>query len=204
MEDLSGKKEVTTETTKCSKCGEIKSFKDFSKHKANKNNLQSWCRKCSSTGVTQYRNTEIGYLRMRYGSMRASEFRNRVHGRKNKCLLTFDEFLAAWKRHKSIYGMKSAWGPGINNLEQHLPVTMVHKVGGQGGKLKGSKQTGSNLSVDRLDPNQDYTLQNIIFIRADENDRKKHTTYSDCLIQIKLHDERFKNDSTTGRLLVDE
>jgi len=62
---------------------------------------------------------------------------------------------------------------------------------GKMGCRKGSKRTGSNLSVDRLDSGRDYILQNIIFIRNDENSRKKNTTYADCLIQIRLHEERF-------------
>ena len=50
------------------------------------------------------------------------------------------------------------------------------------------------LSVDRLDSTKDYTLQNIIFIRGDENARKKDTSYEDCKIQMRLHEERFKNE----------
>ena len=76
-------------------------------------------------------------------------------------------------------------------------MTMIHEGKGQlgkGGALKGSKRTLSNLSPDRLDTNLDYTLQNIIFIRFDENRRKNSTTYEDCKIQIKLHEERFKNE----------
>ena len=93
--------------------------------------------------------------------------------------------------------MKSAWGPGINHLEQHLPMTMIQHGKGQIGKvggIKGSKLIKSNLSIDRLDSNRDYTLQNIIFIRSDENLRKKDTSYKDCKIQIRLHEERFKNE----------
>ena len=90
--------------------------------------------------------------------------------------------------------MRSAWGPGINNLEQHLPITMIFLGNGQEGKkgqIKGTQRTASNLSIDRLDPNRDYTLQNIIFIRSDENERKKDATYEDCKIQMRLHEERF-------------
>ena len=90
--------------------------------------------------------------------------------------------------------MRSAWGPGPDRLEEHLPITMIRKGKGQLGKkgcIKGSKRIPSNLSVDRLDPNLDYTLQNIIFIRSDENHRKNATRYEDCKIQIKLHEERF-------------
>ncbi len=84
--------------------------------------------------------------------------------------------------------MRSAWGPGPDHLEQHLPTTRIYNGGG------GHRRTHSNLSVDRLDSGRDYTLQNIIFIRADENVRKKDTSYEDCKIQIRLHEERFKNE----------
>jgi len=173
---------------KCTLCGEIKSFKDFSKHKNKKDGIQTLCKPCFSKKGAESRSTEPVYLKNRYTA---------ICGRTKKCHFTFEEFLAAWEKHKSIYGMKSAWGPGPDHLEQHLPVTMIHKGEGQVGKmgcLKGAKQTPSNLSTDCLDPKEDYTLQNIIFIRADENSRKKNTTYNDCLIQIKLHEERFKNE----------
>ena len=62
---------------------------------------------------------------------------------------------------------------------------------GKKGALKGSRRILSNLSVDRLDTNLDYTLQNIIFIRLDENARKNTTSYEDCKIQMRLHEERF-------------
>ena len=90
--------------------------------------------------------------------------------------------------------MRSAWGPGVDHLEQHLPLTMIQHGNGQIGKvggIKGLKLIRSNLSVDRLDSNRDYTLQNIIFIRNDENGRKNNSSYEDCKIQIRLHEERF-------------
>ena len=175
---------------KCTKCGKVKSLIDFSKNKANKNNLQSWCKKCVNKGVTQYRNTERGYLHHKYGNL-GCRYRIKKYGQKNKCHFTFDEFLAAWEKHKSIYGMKSAWGPGINKLEQHLPMTMIEKGRRS---IKGKDRIHSNLSIDRLDSSKDYTLQNIIFIRGDENSRKKDTTYEDCKIQVRLHEERFMKD----------
>tara|TARA_B100000315_G_C14137358_1_gene389761 strand:- start:67 stop:465 length:399 start_codon:yes stop_codon:yes gene_type:complete len=130
--------------------------------------------------------------------MRGREFRKARYGRRSKCLFTFDEFRAAFEKHKSIYGMRSAWGPGPDRLEEHLPITMIQegngKIGTRGGCIKGSKRIASNLSIDRLDPNLDYTLQNIIFIRGDENARKKNTTYEDCKIHIRLYEERFRNE----------
>ncbi len=129
-----------------------------------------------------------------YVNCRGKEFKKARWGRKSKCYFTFDELLAAFEKHKSIYGMKSAWGPGPDHLEEHLPITTIQEGKGRlgrGGAIKGSKRIPSNLSVDRLDPNLDYTLQNIIFIRYDENRRKADSSYSDCKIQMSLHKQRF-------------
>ena len=165
---------------KCPKCGEVKSLTIFSKDKYAKSGYHADCKNCVSEGITQYRNTEIGFLKMRYDSMNG-----RHDNRKSRRLLTFDKFVAAWEKHKSIYGMRSAWGP------RHLPMTMTYL--GRRGK-KGRKRIKSNMSPDRLDSSKPYTIQNLIFIRGDENSRKKNTTYEDCVAQIKLHEERFKNE----------
>ena len=167
---------------KCTKCGEVKPLTLFSNDKTRKDGHHPWCKKCLNNEMHKYRNTERGYLRMRYNSLNSEQ-------RKSKCFFTFDELLAAWEKHKSIYGMKSAWGPGPDHLEQHLPMTMVLPRNSD----KKAKRIRSNLSIDRLDNNLDYTIQNIIFIRGDENVRKRDTTYEDCKIQIRLYEERFIN-----------
>jgi hypothetical protein len=182
---------------KCTKCGEVKPLTLFNKDKSYKGGHHTWCKKCKNGRNTERLNTEKGYLKMRYGSIKGKEFKKARWGRKSKCYFTFDEFLTAFEKHRSIYGMRSAWGPGPDRLEEHLPITMSQEGKGQLGKkgpIKGSKQTVSNLSVDRLDTNLDYTLQNIIFIRLDENQRKKNTSYEDCKIQVRLHEERFRNE----------
>ena len=176
-------------TKKCTNCGEVKSLEDFTHDKKTKDGHNFWCKKCSNDLRTKYRNTEIGFLKMRYDGILT---RCRLDNR--KCHFTFDEFLTAFKKHKSIYGMKSAWGPGPDHLEQHLPMKMIHAANGQVGLkgcAKGTKRILSNLSVDRLDPNRDYTIQNLIFIRFDENARKHSSSYEDCKIHIRLHEERF-------------
>ena len=179
---------------KCTRCGEVKPSTLFSKDKSKKDNHTLWCKKCIKNGQHEYRNTENGYLREIYYSISTKELSKHRYGRRSKCHFTFVEFLAAFEKHKSIYGMRSAWGPGPDRLEEHLPITMIREGKGQLGKrgaIKGSKRTASNLSVDRLDTNLDYTLQNIIFIRYDENRRKSDSSYSDCKIQMSLHEQRF-------------
>jgi len=176
---------------RCSGCGEVKSLEDFYTNPSKKDGYHSECKKCGLEWNAKYRSTEIGYLKHRYDNM-LRNFKNH-RGRYNKRLFTLDEFLAAWEKHKSIYGMKSAWGPGPNQLEQHLPVTTI-TPGTKRAKDKKTPRIMSNLSADRLDNNRDYTIQNLIFMRNEENARKKDTSYEDCKIQIKLYEERFKNE----------
>ena len=161
---------------KCTRCGEVKYLKDFHKDKTTKDGIYASCIICKRKWEKTYRNTERGYLAGIYKDM----------GKNHQCYYTFEEFREAFKKHKEKYGMKSAWGPGPDQLDQHLPITLLAKRSEEGHVV-----TASNLSVDRLDSALDYTLQNIIFIRCDENRRKNNSSYEDCKIQIRLHEERF-------------
>ena len=172
-------------TKKCTKCGEVKEEEDFAVHKQNPSGRSRNCRKCHKEWSTKYGNTEIGFLKKKY-----NDIISRCRINNLKCYFTVDKFLAAFEKHKSIYGMKSAWGPGIDHLDQHLPITMISKADSSWSRGEG-KRTASNVSVDRLDSNMDYTLQNLIFIRTDENRRKSDSSYEDCKIHMRLHEERF-------------
>jgi hypothetical protein len=163
---------------KCGSCKQVKSLSNFAMERQKKDGYSYYCRSCKNKKDVEYRSTEIGYMKARYHKMYRKQ-------KATKRLLTFEEFMAAWEKHKSIYGMKSAWGPGVHNLEQHKPITMICSGKGE------AKRIESNLSIDRLDSSKDYMVQNIIFIRVDENSRKKDTSYKDCKIHIKLHEERF-------------
>ena len=179
---------------KCPRCGEVKPLAGFSKDRTQKSGLHSWCKVCASYVTTKWRNTEKGYLKTRYLTICSREKISENNPVSIKCHFTFNEFCAAFEKHVKGHGMKSAWGPGIDKLEQHLPITMIQEGKGQfgrGGNLKGSKRIASNLSADRLDSSREYTLQNIIFIRNDENTRKHRSSYNDCLIQVRLYKERF-------------
>jgi len=171
-------------TKKCVKCKKVKSLDDFGKRKDTKDGIDYYCKECQKVKRMTYRNTERGYLYSLYNEI------VRTDRPKKKCHFTFKEFCDFFKRHKYKYGMKSAWGPGIDQLEKHLPITMIAK-GDSNWNIGKGKRTASNLSVDRLDSSKDYTLQNVIFIRNDENARKSSSSYEDCKIQMKLHEDRF-------------
>ena len=188
LTQLLSQSDESVKTKKCTQCGEVKPLTHYYEEKRGKTQ-RSECADCFCRRSSKYNNTEKGYLNVKYQSMtrrRADSEKRRT----NKRFLTFDELLAEFEKHKSIYGMKSAWGPGPDHLDQHLPMTMILP----GNADKKAKRIRSNLSIDRLDNNLDYTIQNIIFIRGDENVRKRDTTYEDCKIQIRLYEERFKNE----------
>ena len=201
MEDLASEKEMNAltqllaqsdkpvGTKKCAQCGAVKSLNAFSKLRKNKDGFKYICKECSRIVTCKHLETEKGYLKKRYRDLkRTDKWRRPLTS--IKCYFTFDELCAAFEKHKSIYGMRSAWGPGPDHLDQHLPITITTK-GDSSWKRRKGKRTPSNLSIDRLDSSKDYTIQNIIFIRGDENARKKDTSYEDCKIQIRLHEEKF-------------
>ena len=182
--------------TKCSKCGEVNYFY---KDKNRANGYASTCKNCRDRQTNKKLNSEIGFLKGRYHNIQIAHKNPRVisqkgGGKMHKCYFTFEELWEAFKKHLKKHGMHSAWGP------HHLPITMIHQgknkpITGSGkrtpGRQKGQKSIESNLSCDRLDSSKPYTIQNLIFIRNDENLRKKNTSYEDCFAQIKLHEERF-------------
>jgi len=169
---------------KCPKCGEVKSLTDFYKDKTRKEGRHPQCIDCILSTIDKKGKTEEGFLRIRYNNI-IQTYKKRGH----QCYFTFEEFWEAFKKHLKKHGMRSAWGP------HHLPMTMIYqgRRNGTRGRRKGQTSIKSNMSADRLDSSKPYTIQNLIFIRNDENSRKKDTTYEDCLTQIKLHEERFIN-----------
>jgi hypothetical protein len=168
----------------CVRCKKVKPINHFGKLKTTKDGIGYYCKECQKEKRQTYRNTERGYISGMYNEI------VRVDRPKKKCHFTFEEFYDFFKRHKYTYGMKSAWGPGPDQLEKHLPITMIAK-GDSNWSIGKGKRTASNLSVDRLDSSKDYTLQNVIFIRNDENRRKNSSSYEDCKIHIKLYEDRF-------------
>ena len=113
---------------KCPACGNVKNLFEFSwRQKSRKNGRQSWCKKCKCEAMNKYLNTEKGYLKDKYQGLRKKNRYQKRNGRQIKCYFTCDELLTAFEKHKGIYGMRSAWGPGIDRLEQHLPITMIQE-----------------------------------------------------------------------------
>ena len=132
---------------KCPRCGEVKPLTLFYKDKRNKDGHQYCCKKCHNSEMNKYRNTERGFLKKRYHSLKSKQ-RKSTSGA--ECYFTSDEFLTAFEKHRSIYGMRSAWGPGPDHLEQHLPMTTTHEGKGQLGKKGAVMGLGALFTATNL------------------------------------------------------
>jgi len=96
---------------KCITCGEVKPFTDF--HPYKDGYFRNECIICKNArsvrNIRKLWNTEIGFLSAKYSAIKNREKKHK--NRNHQCCFTLEEFLAAWEKHKSIYGMRSAWGP---------------------------------------------------------------------------------------------
>ena len=82
---------------------------------------------------------------------------------------TREEFLQAWENHKKRYGGMYCGYTGE---------LMTHKRSDLRDPLRNQS---SNISVDRIDPEKPYTLNNIIFCTVKFNNKKGSIGYKDCL-----------------------
>lgn len=126
----------------------------------------------------QYRNSERGFLVCLYADI--YKRKNRTNRKPINCLITKQEFFEQWMLHKERMG-------GIFCEYTGLPMTHINNY-----KKKERKNTDSNISVDRLDNNEPYTIENIVFCRSDFNNRKNQILIEDCKRIIALYDKRKK------------
>ena len=90
-------------TKKCPKCGEVKSLADFTKDRTRKNGVGGWCKKCFNKDTTRTRNTEKGYLKMRYYSMKGREFTEYKWSRKSKCFFTVRNIQISAQIYRDVF-----------------------------------------------------------------------------------------------------
>ena len=184
------------ETKVCLGCKQelpINSFYKVYKRKkrgSRSSNRMGRCRACKQLQKRSYLNSKDGYLRSVYYGIKTRHLFNKDRRiiKQHKCYFSYKEFVNHFTKHEEKYGMHSCLGPN------HLPMTMTAKVEGKLGRGTRSNsmyKTGSNMSPDRLDNSKPYTLQNLIFVRTDENTRKNAITITDCREILKLYQQRF-------------
>lgn len=158
----------------CSRCKKEKSINDFYIRESNKR--RAGCKKCKMKVAHKYKSEERGYLIDTYSAMSKPSM---VNKRKIPCNITKQEFFEQWILHKERMG-------GIFCEYTGLPMTF-----NRGAKALGKNLIcATNVSVDRLDNNKPYTVENIVFCRGDFNNRKNQVNLDDCVKIIELAKKR--------------
>jgi hypothetical protein len=175
----------------CNKCHIEQPIDNFYNYPSIKNPMKV-CKNCESKRTqkwnnenkqrkklidSKYKSEERGYLINLYSTISKP---SAIKQRGIPCLITKQEFFEQWMLHKERMG-------GIFCEYTGLPVTFNR------GNIKGGGQksrSATNLSVDRLDNTKPYSIENIVFCRADFNNRKNQVNLDDCLRIIKLAKER--------------
>tara|TARA_S200002703_G_scaffold141537_1_gene133463 strand:+ start:106 stop:606 length:501 start_codon:yes stop_codon:yes gene_type:complete len=126
---------------------------------------------------------EYKFLKSRYCQIK-QKYKNNKHFIKDRtdmytCNFTMEDFLNHWEKHKKKYG-------GLICAVSGLPMTHI----GLNNPSNKYKRNYSNISVDRLDSDQPYTLKNIIFVRWDINLSKGDLSIKHMKKIISLYNEK--------------
>lgn len=157
---------------KCNVCNEIKPENLFYKNgkKNVSRTIRGECKKCSSINTSEYMNTEEGFMKKLYSSMKD---RQKIIKRSFSHIveLNLEEFLELWHEYKKKYGMICFY-TGVK-------LDFIKKAG-----------RGTQVSVDRIDNNEGYTKNNIIFCSARANFEKHSVSIDMCRKILALYEER--------------
>jgi hypothetical protein len=99
-----------------------------------------------------------------------------------KCYFSWEEFLKAWEEHKKTYGGLICAITGE---------TMTH-IGLNPKGTKKYSRNWNNISIDKLDPDKPYTLENIIFVTWKINKAKNDLPIKYLKKILELYNQKFK------------
>jgi hypothetical protein len=132
---------------------------------------------------------EISYMKAKYDGIF-----NREKNKKNnktyikseniyRCYFTWEEFLKSWEEHKKIHGglICAITGESMTHI---------------GLNPKGTKKYSrnwNNISIDKLDPDKPYTIENIIFVTWKINKAKNDLPIKYLKKILELYNQRFNN-----------
>jgi hypothetical protein len=123
----------------------------------------------------EYQNNEGAWIKNLFSTIKKRTFQ-KDETRKRKIDLghydlhfTREEFIQAWENHKKKYGGMYCGYTG--ELMTHYRSDLRDPLRNQ----------SSNISVDRIDPEKPYYLNNIIFCTVKFNNKKGSIGYKDCL-----------------------
>jgi len=168
-------------TKQCTSCKKILTIDNFTKNLKEKDKLRTNCKLCSKLRNFKYSNTEHGYMTNLFRYLRLRELQKRFkhsseeERAKRRCYVTKEQFFTLWEEHKKRYGYTCA-------LTRQ---TIFFKT-----STNSDSKVNNGISVDRLNPNIGYTLENIIFVANRTNQMKCNVTKELCIGILKAYEER--------------
>ena len=123
----------------------------------------------------EYQNNEGTWIKNLFSTIKKRTFQKDVTRRRKIDLghydlhFTREQFIQAWENHKKKYGGMYCGYTG--ELMTHYRSDLRDPLRNQ----------STNISVDRIDPEKPYTLNNIIFCTVKFNNKKGSIGYKDCL-----------------------
>jgi hypothetical protein len=134
---------------------------------------------------TKYRSSEKGFFLTLWHSLKDRCNKNSSYhntGRRNKLQINNgirdrDHLLELWERQKKLLG-----GPYCIYTGAEL-TTIATRGRGHGG------HNGTNLSIDRINPDMPYQPDNIVFCSWSFNQKKGSATPEDCKKILKVYEE---------------
>ena len=129
---------------------------------------------------------EKNFLKAKYDTMaNRDKYNKQENGIKNvgiyKCYVTWDQLWNLWEKHKEAHGGEFC---AITGKE-------MTRVGVNPSNAKKYARNWSNVSIDRLDPDRPYTLQNIIFVRWEINKMKNDFPIRHMKKILQIYEDRF-------------
>jgi hypothetical protein len=178
---------------RCNCCKKFKSLDNFTYNSTSKDKFDYACRECNGIRTKnwveknkekkiklnyEYNNTEKGFLTNLFNSIKKRNKFYRDRKKLTKVNLIKKEFFEEWLLHKQRFGMKC----------RYTGIIMTHISRSGTGRQK--NRIGTNISVDRIDNNLPYQVNNIVFCTGDFNDRKGAVLIEDCKKILKVYEER--------------
>jgi hypothetical protein len=173
----------------CSTCKKNKSLDEFHKGLC-KDGKKYCCKKCAHNAYVKYIGTEKTFVHHLYIGLwsrwRRTKKRKdltKEEKKQHEIKITQPQFLKLWEEHKKRYGLKCC-------------MTQINFTFQRGNGRNTSNKNNYNVSVDRLDNSQGYTINNIVFVTFAFNDRKSSIMILDCVNILRHYKERFPNTNT--------
>ena len=125
---------------------------------------------------------EIAFMKSRFDRIASQEkhSKSKYDNKIYKCYFSFEEFLNLWENHKIKHG-------GVFCAISGDPMTMI----GLNDKKRKFQRNWANVSVDRIDSNKPYTLQNIIFVKWEINRSKQDFSIEHMKKYLSIYEDRF-------------